>query len=138
MAYYCLLNQHNKYYGTSSGLEYGYKLVMSNGEAYHDFSNIMISRRKWVGYFSGMFSGGWSGRDESFDNQASRAEVGPGCTLYLYEHKNFTGTGARISNPIGNISNPSHILHGFPKDLHEIGIGDSVSSAHCNCGVDPE
>jgi hypothetical protein len=133
MAAHCVLDQHTRTRDQSfnnylEGRQYGYRLSMSNGEAYHDFSNIMISRRRWVGYFHGMFSGGWEGRDESFDNQASRAEVAPGCALYLYENPNYTGKKTEIANPISNSQN-------FIKNLHEIGIGDTVSSAQCNCGV---
>jgi hypothetical protein len=100
---------------------------MLNGEAYHDFSNIMISRRGWVGYFWGMLFGGWMGQDESFDNQASSAGVAPGCALYLYENVNYTGKKTELANPISNSYN-------FIQNLHDIGIGDTVSSAQCQCG----
>ncbi|WP_338636712.1 hypothetical protein [Spirobacillus cienkowskii] len=105
----------------------GYQLSMSNGEAYHDFSNIMISSRRWVGYFWGMLFGGWMGYDESFDNQTSSAEVAPGCALYLYENANYTGKKTELANPISNSQS-------FTQNLHEIGIGDTVSSALCQCG----
>lgn len=133
MASHCVLDQHTDqrnalFFGLNGYGYYGYQLQMSNGEAYHDFSNIMISRRRWVGYLNGMFSGGWSGSDVSFDNQASRVTVTPGCTLYLYENANYTGNKTEIANPISNSQS-------FTKNLHEIGIGDTVSSAQCNCGV---